>query len=177
MKTIADMSQAELAAFIQSHLLSKGIDVVLSGGAVVAFYTSGKYVSRDLDLVNRFASKRSAIKNAMEEIGFHEVDRHFAHPDTEFFVEFPPGPLSIGEEDNIAVHDLVLETGHLRLLSPTDCVKDRLSWYLHFGDAQALEQALLVAREHHIDLNEIRKWSRAEGKLPEFDAIRRRFAP
>lgn len=35
-KRIREMSQAELGAFIQSHLHEKGIDVVLSGGAVVA---------------------------------------------------------------------------------------------------------------------------------------------
>jgi hypothetical protein len=169
------MSPPELAAYIQSHLLDRGIDVVLSGGAVVAFYTSGKYVSRDLDLVNRFASRRSAIRQAMQDIGFHESGRHFVHPDTPFFVEFPPGPLSVGEDNNITIHDVVLDTGLLRLLSPTDCVKDRLSWYYHFGDLQTLEQAVLVAREQTIDLREIRRWSKAEGKLPQFDAIRRRL--
>ena len=84
MKPVRDMTQAELGAYVQSHLGAKGIDVVLSGGAVVAIYTSGKYVSPDLDLVNRYSAKRSAIKSAMEELGFQEVGRHFEHPDSEF---------------------------------------------------------------------------------------------
>jgi hypothetical protein len=33
MKQISQMSQIEIAAFVQTHLLSEGIKVVLSGGA------------------------------------------------------------------------------------------------------------------------------------------------
>jgi hypothetical protein len=33
MKTISKMTQVELAAYVQSHLLKKGITVILSGGA------------------------------------------------------------------------------------------------------------------------------------------------
>jgi hypothetical protein len=45
MKSIKDMTNTELAAFIESHLLEKGIYVVLSGGACVSIYSSNKYVS------------------------------------------------------------------------------------------------------------------------------------
>jgi hypothetical protein len=165
------MTQAELGAYVQSHLGAKGIDVVLSGGAVVAIYTSGKYVSPDLDLVNRYSAKRSAIKSAMEELGFQEMGRHFEHPDSEFFVEFPPGPLSLGEEYNIRIDELEMETGILRVISPTDCVKDRLAWYYHYGDRQCLSQAILVSNDNQIDIDEIRKWSEREGKLEEFEKI------
>jgi hypothetical protein len=166
------MTQAELGAYVQSHLGAKGIEVVLSGGAVVAIYTSGKYVSRDLDLVNRYSVKRSAIERAIEELGFHEAGRHFEHPDSEFFVEFPPGPLSLGEDDVIRINELEMETGILRLISPTDCVKDRLAWYFHDGDRQCLSQAILVSKDHQIDIGEIRKWSEGEGKFKEFEEIK-----
>jgi len=47
MKTINKMTQVELAvAYIQSHLQTKGISVILSGGAAVAIYTENKYVSQ-----------------------------------------------------------------------------------------------------------------------------------
>jgi hypothetical protein len=51
-KNISRMTQAELAAYVQSHLRTKGINVVLSGGAAVAIYTTNKYVSVDIDLVD-----------------------------------------------------------------------------------------------------------------------------
>ena len=175
MKPIGEMTQAELGADVQSHLRSRGIDVVLSGGAVVAIYSSGKYVSGDLDFVNRYGIKRSTIIAAMKELGFTEVGRHFEHPDTEFFVEFPPGPLAIGESYNIELHELELETGRLVLISPTECVKDRLAWFYHTGDNQSLLHATLVARIHPVDLEEIKDWSKGEEKLEEYEMFLERL--
>jgi len=50
MKQIKNMRQVELAAYIQDYLQAEEIKVVLSGGSAVSFYSSDKYVSRDLDL-------------------------------------------------------------------------------------------------------------------------------
>ena len=61
-----------------------------------------------------------------------------------------------------------LPTGILRIISPTDCVKDRLAGYYHWNDLQCLEQASLVAEAIKIDLEEIERWSKVEGKLGEF---------
>ena len=92
MKTIREMTQAELGAFVQSHLREKNITVALSGGAAVSIYSEAKYVSLDLDFVNIYAVRMSSIINAMQEIGFEESARYFKHPDSQYFVEFPPGP-------------------------------------------------------------------------------------
>lgn len=175
MKSIKDMTNAELAAFIESHLLEKGIYVVLSGGACVSIYSSNKYVSMDLDLVNVRFAKRQDIRSAIQEIGFQEEGRHFRHPDTELLIEFPPGPLAVGEEPVKKVDEHKLPTGILRIISPTDCVKDRLTGYYHWNDLQCLEQASLVAEAIKIDLEEIERWSKVEGKLSEFKRIRTRF--
>lgn len=177
MKPIKAMSRGELAAFVQTHLLEDGVNVVLSGGAIVSIYSGDKYVTHDLDLVILGFARRSIIKQAMGEIGFHEVGRHFEHPDTPLFVEFPPGPPLVGAEPVQRIDELQFETGVLRVLSPTDCVKDRLSAYYHWGDRQCLEQAVLVAKKHKIDIREIRRWSAAEGKLKEFEEVSHRLAP
>jgi hypothetical protein len=174
-KPVDKMTQAELGAYVQSHLGNKGIDVVLSGGAVVAIYTSGKYVSRDLDFVNRYSAKHSIISAAMQELGFTKKGRHFVHPDSEFIVEFPPGPLSIGEEFITNIEEIETDTGILRAISPTDCIKDRLAWYYHFGDMQCLSQAVLISSDHRIDMEEIRRWSAREGKRDDFEEIRHRL--
>ena len=39
MKPIAEMSQLELAAFVQEHLRQHGIDTVLTGGSAVMLYS------------------------------------------------------------------------------------------------------------------------------------------
>jgi hypothetical protein len=172
MKSIKEMTQGELAAFIQSHLREKGIDVVLSGGATVSIYSSNRYVSWDLDLINPYFVKRRALRETMQELGFHEEGRHFEHPDTKFFVEFPPGPLAVGVEPVKHINEIKFSTGILRIISPTDCVKDRLAGYYYWDDLQCLEQAVLVAQANKIDLKEIKRWSEGEGKLDEFRRIR-----
>ena len=83
------MSHAELAAYVQSALQRESITVVLSGGSAVSFYSSNKYVSKDLDLINTGFAKRSKIKSVMEKIGFEEKGRYFISPETKLFVEFP----------------------------------------------------------------------------------------
>jgi len=171
-KSIRKMSQLELAAYIQSHLREEGIDVVLSGGATVSLYSGNRYVSKDLDLINVNFVRRGKITTAMEKMGFTEKGRHFTHPDTPYFVEFPDGPLSVGEQQVEKVAEIELATGVLRVISATDCVKERLCAYYFWGDGQGLAQALLVARNNRIDVKEIGRWSKAEGKSKEFETFK-----
>ena len=53
--------------------------------------------------------------------------------------------------------------GVLRLLHPTECVMDRLTWFIHNADRQCLDQAVEVARRHPIKLKRIERWARGEG--------------
>jgi hypothetical protein len=117
-------------------------------------------------------SRRKELAESLKKIGFQEKDRYFFHPDTPFFVEFPSGPLAIGNEPVREVSLLEFSTGHLRLLSTTDCVKDRLANYYHWKDRQCLDQAVMVAAVSKIDLEEIERWSRNEGMEEEFQRIR-----
>lgn len=172
MKHIKNMTQAELTAYVQSHLWEKGITVILSGGATVSIYSANKYVSADVDLVNTNFADRRKIKAAMEEIGFHEHGRYFSHPDTKHIIEFPPGPLSVGQEPVKQIKKIKLTTGILRVISPTDCVKDRLAGFYFWGDQQSLTQAILVSRSNRIDLEEVKRWSRKSGNLQEFKIYR-----
>jgi len=74
------MSLGELAAFIDTHLREKGINVVLSGGASVAIYSDHKYVSKDLDFIGRFSIDHKKVESAMLEIGFKKLGRYYHHP-------------------------------------------------------------------------------------------------
>lgn len=172
MKPVAQMTQLELGAFIQSHLAGKGVEVVLSGEAAASLYTNNEYISRDLDFVNVHSVSRRKLADAMTELGFVEQNRYYGHPETEYIVEFPPGPLAIGGEPVKHIVSRSFPTGVLRLISPTDCVKDRLAGYFHFGDRQCLRQATLVVQSNEIDLEEVRRWSQREDKLAEFEAVR-----
>jgi hypothetical protein len=169
-KEVRDMNLGELAAFVCSHLRKNGIQVTLSGGGCVSIYTTNRYHSYDLDFIQNWTD-RKRVREVLREIGFHEEHRYFKHPETRFWVEFPPGPLAVGDEPVKKVVQREFSTGQLQLLSPTDCVKDRLAGYYPWGDRQCLEQALLVAESNDIDLAEIERWSRHEGKADEFVPI------
>jgi hypothetical protein len=162
------MTQAELAAFISNHLAKKGIEVVLSGGASVCIYSNDRYVSKDIDFVNQYHVRHSQIEEAMTEIGFAAVGRHYTHPETEFYVEFPPGPLMAGDDPLTDNEFQSYDTGRLQIISPTSCVKVRLAHFYHWGDRQCLQQAVMVAESNDVDIEEVEAWSSREGKLTEF---------
>lgn len=172
---LAGLSIGELAAFVADHLHNKGIDVVLVGGACICIYSDNQYLSFDLDFITTGMTNRRTIRLALEEIGFIEEQRYFKHPETDFFIEFPSGPLAIGDEPPGEIATLSYPTGLLRLLSPTDSVKDRLAAYYHWKDRQSLEQAVLVTADQQVDLVEVQRWSAREGFTEEFEAIRERF--
>jgi hypothetical protein len=175
MKPVGAMTRVELAGFVSAEFRKNKINVVLSGGSCVEIYSHGLYVSMDLDFVNVGFTKRARIREVMESLGFHEENRFFRHPDTEMLVEFPPGPLGVGQEPVKQVDELQTDTGILRIISPTDCVKDRLAWYYHDKDAECLRQAILVATRNAVDLKEIERWSKVEGKSREFGRFRQQL--
>ncbi len=174
-KSISRMSRLELAAFIAAEFRRRKINVVLSGGSCVSIYSSEKYVSMDLDFVNAGFAKRGVIRETMQSLGFNEEKRYFRHPDTTLLIEFPPGPLGVGEEPVKQIDEITTDTGVVRILSTTDCVKDRLAWYYHDNDTECLEQAVLVAARHDVDLDEVARWSKAEGYREAFGAIKHRL--
>lgn len=175
MKPISEMNRLELAAFIAAEFARRKINVVLSGGSCVSIYSAEKYVSMDLDFVNAGFAKRAVIREIMEFLGFSEENRYFRHPDTELLIEFPAGPLGVGDEPVKQIDEISTDTGVVRIISTTDCVKDRLAWYYHDNDTECLEQAILVAASNDIDIDEIARWSAVEGKQRAFDGIKQRL--
>ena len=173
MKPIAEMSQLELAAFVQEYLRQHGIDTVLTGGSAVMFYSRNLYVSKDVDLITLSFVQRRGLREAMRALGFAEEGRHFVHPESPHVIEFPAGPLSVGKEPVKEVQEIVLATGRLKIISPTDCVKDRLSAFYYWDDRQALEQAILVCQHNPVDMDEVARWSRVEGAYERFVTFRR----
>ena len=111
MKTIGEMSMEELAAYVCSKLEEAGIETVLSGGSCVQIYSQGRYTSDDIDLIDRFNGGHTRIKNVMLEMGFTEHNRYFVHEDTELFIEFPRGPLGVGDTPVHEIATLEEETG------------------------------------------------------------------
>lgn len=172
---LRNCSEEELWKFVGYHLSEAGIESVLVGGAVVAVYSKGAYRSGDLDFVAG-AGARPRIQEILESLGFKSVrGRHFEHPDCpHLIIEFPPGPVSIGDDHQIKPAEVKVEGRVLKILSPTDCIRDRLASYIHFNARECLDQAVLVAKSQSFDLEVVRKWCVSEGARPAFEEFRRR---
>lgn len=167
-------SLEEVAAIVCEALAKAGIDVVLTGGAVVSIYTHNEYESYDLDFITMTWAKK--VDPTMESLGFMKgTGRHWIHPDNQYFVEFPGNTLEIGNSKETKPVDRKTKAGMIRLLSPTDCVKDRLAAFYHWNDRQGLDQAVLVAHRQKISLSEVEKWSKAEGNVEKFLQFKRKL--
>lgn len=176
MKSIAEMSMEELAGYVCSQLEKEGIKTVLSGGSCVEIYSQGRYTSDDIDLIDRFNGGHTKIKNVMFQLGFKEHNRYFIHDGTRYFIEFPRGPLGVGDAPVNEIASRENETGILRLLTPNDCIKDRLAAYYHWDDSQSLEQAIWVAQQNEFDIDSIEDWSVNENEIDKFEIFKGRLA-
>lgn len=167
-------TEEELWRYVAWHLEGEGIGSVLVGGAVVAIYTEGLYRSGDLDMVPDDLG-RNRLTTALAKIGFQPTQsRYFKHPECpHLFLEFPRGPVEIGEQYPVMPAEIELEGRTLRLLSPTDSVKDRLAGYIHWKSRANFDQAVLICRRQQgrVDLDAVRNWCIGEGGMFAFEEL------
>ena len=71
-------------------------------------------------------------------------------------------PVAIGDDYRISPNEIEINNKVIKILSPTDCIKDRLASYIHFQARECLDQAILVAERHPFNKKEVLKWCRNE---------------
>ena len=169
-----DMGVAEIAGAVESHLRENGVDAVLVGGACVTIYSENKYVSSDLDLVTDASIRK--VEKILAGIGFKKIEgRLFGRKDCDYILDFVAPPLAIGNEPVNLLSTIKTRQGEFKLLTPSDCVKDRLSAYYHWNDFQSFDQAVMVAKAQKtkINLDEIAEWSKKENNTDKFNKFRK----
>ncbi|MES2768445.1 MAG: hypothetical protein V4596_04800 [Bdellovibrionota bacterium] len=156
MKISRKMNRKLFAAAVVKQLGIHGISCVLVGGACVSIYTNEKYESKDLDFISPYSLE--VISKALKEIGFTKNGRYFVHQNSDFYVEFPSGPLAIGNQISIKPEGkMKIKDITIKMLSPTQCVMDRLSAWFHWSDRRSLIHALWVCKKHPVNLDKISK--------------------
>jgi len=174
---LLDLTTEKLAAVVCDALESQGFVAVLAGGACVMIYAQGKYVSRDLDFVIAPQDRLADVEMVLAGLGFRAEGRVYVHPEIEIAVDignrWPP---SVGREILKPPAARSVSGYRLRMLSPTDCVKDRLAAFYHWDDRQSLEQAILVCLAQRVNMREVGRWSRAEGMEQRFLQFRSELA-
>ena len=164
-------SVEEVAAIVSDALEGAGITATLSGGSVVTIYSNNAYLSRDLDFVT--SAMVDDLEPVLESLGFEHTGiprlSQFSHPSVEWYVEFPPSPLTFGNlhvnPEDCAV--IELPVGKLRIITPTQSVMDRLAAAYAWKDAQSRDQAIMVAVNQEIDWESLRTWFANEGESDE----------
>ena len=149
-KEIDAFNTEQFWQYVAVHLKQHNYETILVGGAVVAIYSDEAYTSGDLDLIvtNKLTLD---LEPVMAEIDFYRLPerRYFGHRESKkYLIEFPPGPVEIAESTNIKPSTRKIGQTVIKLLSPTDCIIDRLMSYIYFnGHREDIENAVLVARK------------------------------
>ena len=165
-----------VAARVGSALRNRGIRAVLTGGACASIHSAGAYSSLDLDFVVTDSTTVTALDAAMQTVGYRRDGDHYTNPRTEFFVEFPPGPLSIGDDSDLRPVLRARGAARFWTLSATDSCRDRLAAFYHWKDRQSLAVALQIALANRVNMKRIEKWSLAEGAEQGFREFRQELA-
>jgi len=153
-------TRSQLAAIVSKVLRTQTSEPVLVGGSVVALYTGELFTSDDLDFVNWRPLRE--VQRALEPLGFKVRLNTAVHPRARYYVQFVGSPVMVGNKYVPRPSRRKTAAGSFRLLSPLDCVLDRLAWALTRTDAQALEQAAHVAARQRVNLAEVRRWVERE---------------
>ena len=161
----ADATLREVAFVVCTALDDAGIVAVLTGGGAATVHAPGAIQSYDLDFVLTLYPGDGDGESVLRGLGYRREGHDYIHTESKYALEFPPGPLAIGDELIETWSTLRERDRLLHLLSPTDSCRDRLAAFYHFADRSALEQALEIQRAQRddVDLDRIRRWSHSEG--------------
>jgi len=116
------------------------------------------------------------LDRALASVGFHRSRDRYVHGQVSFYVEFPRGPLAIGDDYQISPVTRSTAAGRAFALSATDSCRDRLAAFYHWNDRQSLGVAVSIARRNRVKLAQIQRWSAREGFADRFAEFRTELA-
>ena len=131
--------------------LPEGREAVLVGGALVEFYTSGGYVTGDVDMIGDW----DAIVPLLEAAGFAKSGRTWWNAGLEFVVDIAGRDLR-RTEDVVRVE---LAGYSIPTVSLEDLIVDRLLAAKYWRSRTDWEQAMLLLRAHQkrVDLASVKR--------------------
>lgn len=147
----------------------------MTGGSAATFYAPRAYLSEDIDFV--ITLRGAGGEDALRNVGYQRKGDYYVHPSSRFSLEFPPGPLAIGDDLVDSWKTFRRKGQLLHVLSPSDSCRDRLASFLFWNDFRGLQQALDVymAQRKKIDLDLIRRWCLREHQGDKFQLFKERL--
>lgn len=151
----------ELWKHVAVHLESEEIGITLVGGGAATIYSKGKYISGDLDFVlDSMFIKHNQVEQKLKKIGFIKDGVIYRHPDCKFTLEYKSPPIEIGEDSRVEPEIIDQDGVSIKILTPTDCIKDRLNKYHLYKDYEAFDAAVSVAIEQGFVIEKVERFCR-----------------
>lgn len=166
----------EVIVTVARALRKHHVTAILTGGACAGIHSDGHIASFDVDFILEGRIPRAVTDRALAPTGYVRDRDRYVHPTCPFVVEFPAGPLGIGDDDEVVPVEIVVGEDRILGLSATDSCRDRLAAYYHWNDPQGLRAAVAIAVRRSVDLHLISKWSDREGALAGHAEFRRALA-
>lgn len=160
---------------VASHLSAHGIETTLVGGGVATIYSHGKYMSGDLDFVFGWQNNHKEIKKALAEIGFHTDARVFMRPGCPFTMDFSSPPVDIGNDNDPELKEDIFDGKTISILTPTECIKDRLHKAFYWKDELALQAAIEVAKTQPFSMTKVENFCQKNNILPKFEEFKEQY--
>jgi len=160
------MSLVEVAAAVATHLRVYGIEVVIVGGSAITSHVPQVYTSMDIDFAVTSGSDRRTIARALNEIGFQQRGRIFAHPDTTYTLDFVADTPYIDREPVYDFAEIRTSIGSVRVYHLEDAIADRIAAFLHWSDSESLD----VAERSATAARDRLTWERIDVALQRLDA-------
>lgn len=156
-KSVLDAKK--MVSLIVKHFAARGVRVILVGRACAAIYTGSKAKLFTIEfMVNDFVV--DDVLAAMDELGFESKDeRTFTSESSPYEIVLNPPPITVGDDVIEKINSVKLNGGMIDLLTPTDCVRHRLAFFYKWGDAEAMDDAVRVAKKQAVDMELIGRWS------------------
>ncbi len=167
--SIEGLSYRDAAAAICGQLEACGFDPILVGKSCAAIYST-KIMKPDCIEFVISEYMVDEIEMVMKSLGYSHIGhRTYSGKKTPFQVSFQPPPICVGDNIVDSTGSIKTQKGMLKLLSPTDCARQRLAAYYRFGEPDALDDAVAVAMSHTLDMKLIEKWSHWEWASDKFN--------
>ncbi|MBI4212196.1 MAG: hypothetical protein HY540_06115 [Deltaproteobacteria bacterium] len=164
------LSVRQAAAVLREHLLTITNRAILVGSSCAAVYVPS-LATKNLDFViSKFHI--AEVGKLMKRLGFKARElRSFVCVKGPYEVRFPPPPPLAGDEPIESTVIVSSNQGPLELLTPTDCVRQRLAAWYRLGDEDGFQQAVAVAKKHPIDFDVVKQWSQWEWSTDKYETF------
>ncbi|MBS7625767.1 UbiD family decarboxylase [Candidatus Bathyarchaeota archaeon] len=154
--------------YLTDRLARQGVETYLVGGGAVEVYTSGQFITGDIDLV---VSDREKAVKLLKSLGFRQVSRTWINLDLNMAIDIVGSNLS-GSKEKIRTVELAGLT--INLEGVEDLIVKRLYSYKFWRQKIDLDQAVVLLKNYEdIDTEYLRRKAAEQQVIDTLEQISR----